>query len=124
MPSLAELLLGQQKPPMQSQPGGLAGLMQSPIPGNDPSWYRPDGTKKGQGFLGMLPFHDGRTSSELSIGVNLNGKEMQIPSLVPTLSQQEIQHLLSGGLITDAIAQKAVDHARMRMQQGLPVFAE
>lgn len=88
----------------------------------DASWYREDGSKKGHGFLGMLPFHDGRTSSELSVGVNINGKQMDIPSLVPTLSPQEIMHLLRGGQMTDSIVQKAVDHARMRMGKGLSVF--
>lgn len=90
---------------------------------------RQDGTRKGQGFLGPLRFHDGRTSTELSVGVNLDGKDMEIPTLVPTLSPNEIQHLLRGGTldkgnpVADSIVQKAMDHARMRMQGKLPVFA-
>lgn len=90
----------------------------------DPSWYRSSGQRKGNGFLGALTRPDGNVSSELSVGVNFDGKEMEIPSMVPTLTQQEIKHLLGGGEMTDAIVQKAVDHARMRMQHGLPVFAE
>ena len=93
-------------------------------PNNDPSWYREDGSKKGRGFFGLLPFKDGRTSSELSIGVNMDGKEIQIPSLVPTLAPEEIQHLLQGGQMTPQIVQKAVDHARQRMLQGLSPFAD
>lgn len=90
----------------------------------DPSMFRPDGSRKGMGFLGQMPFHDGRTSTELSIGVNLGGKQTEIPSLVPTLHPDEIQHLLRGGEMTPSIVQKAVEHARMRMQQGRPVFAD
>jgi hypothetical protein len=89
---------------------------------NDPSMYRADGSRKGAGFLGPLKFKDGRTSTELSIGANFDGAQREIPSLVPTLSQDEINHLLGGGAPTPSIVQKAVDHARMRMQQGLPVF--
>lgn len=92
----------------------------------DPSWYRKDGSRKGAGFLGPLQYKGpgGGTSTELSIGVNLGGKEMEIPSLVPTLSPQEINQLLRGGMMSDVIVQKAVEHARQRMQQGLPVFKE
>ena len=90
----------------------------------DPSMYRKDGSMKGKGFLGILSRPDKAVSTELSIGVDIDGKEMEIPSLVPTLTKQEVDHLLGGGEMTDAIVQKAVDHARMRMQQGLPVFAE
>ena len=93
-------------------------------PSFDPSWYRADGSRKGRGFLGPLPTHDGRTATEISIGVGVDGKQMEIPSLVPTLSQEEIKHLLGGGAPTDAIVGKAIDHARMRMRQGLPVFSE
>ena len=119
MPTLAEIMSGNyQQQPM----GGLAQLQMPPV--KDRSWYREDGSQKGQGFLGPLKFHDGRTSSELSIGVNIDGNEVEIPSLVPTLSKDEIDHLLGGGAPTAEIVDKAVSHARMRMQQGLPVFAE
>ena len=128
MPSLFELMQGLQQ---RQQPQGiLASALRPPMPpavqdnSFDPSWYRQDGGRKGNGFLGPLKFHDGKTSTELSIGVNLGGKQMEIPSLVPTLSPQEIQHLLGGGQMTDSIVQKAVAHARMRMQQGLSPFAE
>lgn len=88
----------------------------------DPSWYRASGQRKGSGFLGSLTRPDGKVSSELSIGVNLDGKEMEIPSMVPTLTPDEVKHLLNGGEMTPQIVDKAVSHARMRMGQGLPVF--
>jgi hypothetical protein len=40
---------------------------------------RNDGiTQKGSGFLGKIPTHDGKVMTELSIGVNINGKEIDI----------------------------------------------
>lgn len=91
--------------------------------GNDPSWYRQDGTKKGMGFLGPLRSSDNQIMSELSVGVNIDGKEMDIPSFVPTLSPQEVSHLIGGGEMNDAIVMKAAEHARMRLKQGKPVWA-
>lgn len=94
-----------------------------PLQENDASMQRPDGSQKGMGFLGPLKFHDGRTSTELSVGVNINGKETDIPALVPTLSKDEISYLLSGGKPTDSIVIKARQHAEQRIKQGKSVFA-
>lgn len=83
---------------------------------------RSDGTKKGPGFMGSLKRPDGDISTELSIGVNIDGQEMEIPTLVPTLSKPEINHLLRGGEPTGAIVDKAVDHARKRLRLGQSAF--
>lgn len=87
---------------------------------------RPDGTQKGTGFLGVLKRPDGGVSTEISIGVEFDGKEMQIPTLVPTLTKGEINTLLTmpeDGKIPEAIVDKAVQHARDRMSKGLSPFA-
>ena len=84
---------------------------------------RADGSQKGPGFLGTLQRPDGKISTELSIGVNMDGKETEIPSLVPTLTEEEKKHMLSGAKPTPEIIQKAVDHAKMRRDSGKPVFA-
>jgi hypothetical protein len=83
---------------------------------------RSDGTPKGRGFLGELKRPDGKFSTEISIGVNFDGKEREIPSLVPTLDKSEIKHLLSGKKPTDQIVKKAVDHARSRIGENLSPF--
>ena len=94
-------------------------------PKNDAGYgKRQDGTEKGKGYFGELPFHDGRTSTELSIGVNLGGKEIEVPLIVPTLSRQEVDSLLKGGQPSEAIVQKAVAHARERMAAGKSPFAQ
>lgn len=84
---------------------------------------RNDGTQKGYGFLGELKRPDGNVSTELSIGVNIGGEETEIPVLVPTLSKTEIDLLLAGGKISEAIVRKAADHAKKRMSEGKSVFA-
>ena len=83
---------------------------------------REDGTKKGGGFLGTLKRPDGNISTELSIGVNVDGEEILIPSLVPTLSPGEIDFLLEGNKPTNEIIDKAVNHAMDRKKKGLGYF--
>jgi hypothetical protein len=85
---------------------------------------REDGTAKGKGWMGEIPMQDGRSMTELSIGVNFDGKERLIPSIVPTLTKDELAHLSSGGDVTDSIVDKAVEHAKMRIQAGLSPFVD
>lgn len=122
MPTPLDMLMAQRLTPPQRMPS-IAERITGGIPQDDPSWYRPDGSKKGMGFLGPLKFKDGRTSSELSIGVDFDGQQQEIPSLVPTLTKSEINHMLQGNPPTDEIVNKAVEHARMRLKAGKPVFA-
>jgi hypothetical protein len=91
---------------------------------------RPDGTKKGKGFLGEIKRPDGKVSTELSIGVNIDGKEVLIPTMVPSLTKEEITHLTSGKYnpqarkgIDDVISRKAIDFARQRAAKKQPFFA-
>lgn len=84
---------------------------------------RVDGTPKGTGFLGVLKRPDGKVSSELSISVDMDGKETLIPSMVPTLTKPEVDYLLNGNKPTTAIVKKAVEHAKARMGAGKSPFA-
>ncbi len=83
---------------------------------------RPDGSFKGPGFFGVLERPDGGVSTELSIGVEIDGKEHEIPTLVPNLSHEEIDYLLAGYEPTEEIVTKAVDHARGRIDSGKSPF--
>ena len=85
---------------------------------------RADGTKKGPGFLGTLDRPDGMVSTEISIGVQMDGVETQIPTLVPTLTPGEIDFLLSGNDPSTEIVDKAVKHAMERMKKGLSPFKQ
>lgn len=83
---------------------------------------RADGTPKGIGFFGEVARSDDRDafSTELSISI---GKE-SIPLLVPSLSAEEIAHLVDGGRPTTSIYQKALAHAQQRKSAGLSPYAE
>ncbi len=87
---------------------------------------RENGTPKGKGWLGELPMQDGsnKVATELSIGVDFDGKETLIPSIVPTLNQEELTHLLSGGEPTPEIINKAVEHARQFISIGKSPFVD
>ena len=84
---------------------------------------RIDGTKKGTGYFGELKMPNGGVMTEFSIGVELDGKEMEIPTVVPTLTKQELNHLLNGGEPNDEIVNKAVKFAISRLKSGQPIFA-
>jgi hypothetical protein len=85
---------------------------------------REDGTPKGKGWLGELKRPDGKVSTELSLGFDFGGKHVLAPALVPTLTQDEVTYLLNGGKPTPEIVNKAAEHAKMRMQQGLSPFKD
>jgi hypothetical protein len=85
---------------------------------------RKDGTSKGAGYYGELARPDGGVSTELSIGVLINGKETELPLLVPTLTKDEINHALAGKAPTTAMVNKAVDHAKQRWDSGKSQWAE
>ena len=88
---------------------------------------RPDGSRKGKGWLGPLKSPNGHDVTEYTIGVPIGGKEMDIPSVVPTLTKQEIAQVLSaadnGEGVPDAIRRKAIAHAEMMVKSGKSVFA-
>lgn len=89
---------------------------------------RADGSDKGYGYLGLLKRPDGGVSSEISVGVEINGKETEIPTMVPTLTRDEVNTLLNlkldgGGNIPDSIVNKATDFAKQRIAAGKDPFA-
>jgi len=100
----------------------MPGLVEQQMPAS-PFGPRTDGSAKGMGYFGEIKRPDGKVSTEISVGVNIEGKELEIPLLVPGLTKSEIQHLLNDGEPTDAIVGKAVLFARQRMKKGLSPFA-
>lgn len=88
---------------------------------------RADGTNKGRGYYGEIKNPDGSVSTEVSVGVNIDGKEMEIPLLVPGLSQKEIETVTSSknaADIPEAIIDKAIAHAEKRLKDGKSPFAD
>jgi hypothetical protein len=96
---------------------------------------RNDGvTQKGTGYFGKLKMKDGsnKVATELTISPKVNGKYMDIPSLVPTLTEEEKNWLLTNGMkgddvweqpIAKTIEKKAIAHAEKRIKEGKSVFA-
>ncbi len=92
---------------------------------------RNDGiTQKGTGFLGELQLRGGGVATEYSVGVKLeanDGKETDIPTLVPTLTKEEVALMVNDIIpnqkpVPKAILQKAVDYANKRVRQGKSIF--
>lgn len=92
-----------------------------------PNSRRPDGTVKGSGWLGPHKTESGSDVTEYSIGVKINGVEMDIPTLVPDLSEEEIKQVLVAAefdLFPNAmIVGKAFRHAQKMLKEGKSVFA-
>lgn len=92
---------------------------------------RPDGSAKGKGFFGELKRPDGGVSTEISVGVGINGKEMDVPLIVPTLTKDELRYLLENNIkgkqfmqkMPKSIIEKAYDHAVIRVNEGKSPFA-
>ena len=112
--------------------GEEVGVVEPPEEKPDES-IRADGTKKGTGYFGVLKTKGGYDATEMSIGVEMDGKETEIPTLVPTLSEEEKSYLLDTPIdkhstadknMYNKIVQKAVDHARERIKSGKSPFAD
>lgn len=90
---------------------------------------RNDGkTFKGSGWLGELKLPDGSVATEYSVGVNIDGEELDIPTLVPTLTESEVATMVTDIIpgkkqVPAAIMEKAVKHAKDRIITGESVWA-
>ena len=92
---------------------------------------RADGTQKGTGYFGVMKRPDGDVSTEISVGVTFDGKEVQIPLMVPTHSKEELDYLLNNPAdkedlldtpIGKSIMDKAVNFSKQRAAKGLSPF--
>jgi hypothetical protein len=86
---------------------------------------RPDKTQKGMGYFGEIPMNDKskKIMGELSTTVTVDGEEIQLPLIVPSLDRSEIDHLASGKPATKTIIDKAVKHALERKSEGKSPYA-
>ena len=78
---------------------------------------------KGKGFFGDLKRPDGDSSTELSSEFEYEGKKVEYPLIVPTLSKAELDILLKGEKPTDDIYDKAESWAKFRINKGMSPFA-
>lgn len=92
---------------------------------------RPDGSKKGKGWLGPIDLGDGNVATEYtsqSQSVLVDGKQIDFPTLVPTLTKEEIEEMrklmAAGKDPSKSVMQKAVDHALKQLSEGKSVFVK
>ena len=78
---------------------------------------------KGLGYFGSLPSinEGGKLSYSTEMAGEIDG--VHFPLMVPTLSKDELDHLLAGKPATDTIWKKAYEHAVMRGRGGKSPFA-
>ena len=94
----------------------------------DPT-LRPNGTKKGKGFYGPLKTSTGKDMTEYSIGVEWDGAEHLLPTIVPGLSLKDKNYLLlndgfgNDEKINKGITDNAIRYAQLRQKEGQPLFA-
>ena len=87
---------------------------------------------KGLGYFGPLTGKDGSLITELSMAIPKRGETQynpktarSVPTLVPTLSENELRSILNNpeATLPDAVYDKIVAHADERERQGRNVFA-
>jgi len=80
---------------------------------------------KGKGYMGEIPVYNQEISIRPSAMTeySLDDNKGQYPSLVPTLSNKEVQ-LITQGQMNDAIANKAAAYRDMRVNAGQSPFAD
>jgi hypothetical protein len=84
---------------------------------------RPDGTDKSYGYMGVLKNRKGQSVTEFSVGID--GED--IPTVVPTLTKEELQHVLDASAdrnirLSDTVVNKAITHAQKRKKEGKSPF--
>jgi hypothetical protein len=96
---------------------------ESVLPALDSSMYRKDGSRKSsRGYLGTQKNKvTGQNMTEYTIGVQIDGKEVEIPSMVPGLTDKEVDAIRSGEVL-DSVAIKAKAHAEQRIAEGQSPF--
>jgi len=93
---------------------------------------RPDGSKKGLGWLGEIQLANGGIATEYTVqsdAVQQGGRRIDFPTLVPTLSAEEVAILKddiipNGKAVPEPIMQKAIKHANEQILKNRSVFAE
>jgi len=92
------------------------------------SWgQRGDGSTKGTGWFGAFPMaNDNSMASEIGVGVELDGKQIGVPSINPFQSKEQIQRLLQGvdASFDPDIIQNTMDWGYYRSSQGLSPFIQ
>jgi hypothetical protein len=90
---------------------------------SDVTTGQPPVEAKGLGYFGGLPTDSGQTMTEFSTSFEINGQPISAPLVVPTLTPDELEILMSGQQPTESIYTKAYLHAMDRVEKGVSPFA-
>ena len=95
----------------------------------DPDMIRTDLTmKSNQGYLGQIKDNKGYTMTEQSIDVDIDGKKVLMPLLVPGLNNDEIAAIRANESNDNKFIQsaykKAEEHGKQRIKEGQSPFFE
>ena len=92
---------------------------------------RNDGTLKGNGWLGVIDLGGGNVATEYTMQSNkvrVGGQQIDFPTLVPTLTPDEVNIMkdviLNKKDIPEPIIQKAIKHANEQIKAGKSVFMQ
>lgn len=89
-----------------------------------PDMIRQDLTmKSNQGYLGQVKDNEGYTMTEQSIDVEIDGKKVLMPLLVPGLTNEEIASIKADKPLNSAY-DKAEAHGKQRIKEGKSPFFE
>lgn len=65
--------------------------------------------------------------TEYSVGIEIDGKQMDIPTMVPGLTEAEVKQVITaaeyGEFPNRSVIEKAVSHARKMLAEGKSVYA-
>ena len=93
---------------------------------------RPDGTKKGKGFMGEIKRPDGTVMTEVTSGYNIDGKEINLPLITKYSTKEDIEFLKRANLkdknylknAPAGLEDRAIKHAMDRKKAGLSVYMD
>ena len=83
---------------------------------------------KAMGFYGKIPLTNGDIATEYSVSQDIDGKDVEMPSLVPNLTKEEFENIKmaastrSPQLLLQSVYDKAREHAVMRTNNGQSPF--
>lgn len=93
----------------------------------NPATGKMDGEQKQAGWRGVLSDGRGGVMTEVSVGTQINGKEVQIPLIVPESTEDDLKRIaqIANGELTeipDDLMEKAVAFAKKRIAEGKSPF--
>lgn len=86
---------------------------------------RLDGTQKQSGWRGILSDGIGGVMTEVSVGVEIDDKEVEIPLIIPDSTTSDLARIAKvalGEAVPDDLLDKAVAFARKRLEEGKSPF--